>query len=94
MDETTKIIYRTLSRHLLDAAQELRNIRCFNEQDYLEMALREVYLTLRQDSLSPEKKIMQIRSVLESFCPYFIEQVNCLCAEDLQELMQEEELSD
>ena len=92
MDETTKIIYRTLSRHLLDAAQELRNIRCFDEQLYLESALREIYLILRQDNLPPEKKIAQIQSALEGFCPYFIEQANCLCAEDLQELLQEEEL--
>ena len=91
MDETTKIIYRTLSRHLLEAAQELRNIRCFDEQLYLESALREVYLIVRQDSLPPQKKIAQIRSALEAFCPYFMEQAKCLCAEDLQELMQEQE---
>ena len=94
MDETTKIIYRTLSRHLLEAAQELRSIRCFDEQVYLESALREVYLIVRQDSLPPQKKIAQIRSALEAFCPYFMEQANCLCAEDLQELMQEQEFSE
>ena len=94
MDKTTKIIYHTLSQHLLEAAQELRNIRCFEEQDYLEIALREISLLVRQGGLPPEKKIAQIRSVLEGFCPDFLEQANCLCAEDLQELLQEDALFD
>lgn len=91
MDKTTEIIYKTLSRHLLDAAEELRYTRFFEGYEYAEMTLREIYLIVQKSDLSPARKIEQIKAALEGLCPDIVEQANCLCAEDLQELLQEDE---
>ena len=73
MDELQRAIYLVLMRHMSQASEELRFSDLFEEQAYLEFALKQIYIILEQSAVGPARKLKQIRGVMEGLCPGIIE---------------------
>lgn len=79
MDKTQKHIYQTLSRHMMEAAEELRYSKLFEEQEYYLLAIKEILVILNRKDLPAARQVRQARIVIEDLCPH--------AAEDMEDVL-------